>query len=148
MRRKGSSRLAFFSSHFGICEQWELVEQETTEPWSQQRMSFRSRLLPQVDLQDGFGTCAWHSSYIQLSMLDTVYLVSLMLGCVLVQYILTADVQRIGSQAIPQNVFCAVTAAEGDLSEPAELQRVSDLLITEWSQFVAREKKVSLQSPI
>jgi hypothetical protein len=63
---------------------------------------------------------------------------------VLVQFILTADVQRIGVQAVNILVPRTMPAADGDLSEPAELQKISNLLVTEWSQFVAREKKVSI----
>lgn len=59
------------------------------------------------------------------------------------QFILTADVQRIGVQAVNTLVPRTMPAADGDLSEPAELQKISNLLVTEWSQFVAREKKVS-----
>lgn len=50
VRRKGSSRLAFFSANFGIWEQWELVEGDISQPWNRQRMGFRSRNLPQVCL--------------------------------------------------------------------------------------------------
>lgn len=59
-----------------------------------------------------------------------------------VQFVLTADVQRIGRLATPSIVPHQLAAGEGDLSEHAELQKISNLLITEWSQFVAREKKV------
>lgn len=48
VRRKGSSRMVFFSGNFGIWEQWELVGGKISEPWSCQRLSFRSRNLPQV----------------------------------------------------------------------------------------------------
>lgn len=58
------------------------------------------------------------------------------------QFILTAEVQRIGRLATTSIVPHAMAAEEGDLSEHAELQKISNLLITEWSQFVAREKKV------
>ena len=59
-----------------------------------------------------------------------------------VQFVLTAEVQRIGRLATTSIVPHAMTAGDGDLSEHAELQKISTLLITEWSQFVAREKKV------
>ncbi|BDA40636.1 hypothetical protein COCOBI_01-2890 [Coccomyxa sp. Obi] len=104
VRRKGSSRLAFFSTNFGIWEQWELMEGDILQPWNRQRMGFRSRNLP--------------------------------------QFILTVEVQRIGRLATTSIVPHPMAAGEGDLSEHAELQKISNLLITEWSQFVAREKKV------
>lgn len=47
-RRKGSSRLAFFSSNFGIWEQWKVVDGDISQPWSRQSLSFTSRNLPQV----------------------------------------------------------------------------------------------------
>ncbi|CAL8467052.1 g6588 [Coccomyxa elongata] len=107
VRRKGTSRLVFFSANFGIWEQWELVEGNISQPWNRQRMGFRSRNLP--------------------------------------QFVLTVDVQRIGRLATTSIVPHQMAAGEGDLSEHAELQKISNLLITEWSQFVAREKKVRIR---
>ena len=48
-RRRGSSRLAFFSTNFGIWEQWELVAGHLDQqPWSCMLLGFRSRRLPQA----------------------------------------------------------------------------------------------------
>lgn len=63
--------------------------------------------------------------------------------CASVQFILTADVQRIGVQTMSAVMAPTMPSAERDLSEPAELQKINNLMITEWEQFVAREKKVS-----
>lgn len=48
-RRRGCSRLAFFSAGFGVWEQWELVAGDpAAEPWACLPLGFRSRCLPQV----------------------------------------------------------------------------------------------------
>ena len=48
-RRRGCSRLAFFSAGFGVWEQWELVAGDpTAHPWACLPLGFRSRRLPQV----------------------------------------------------------------------------------------------------
>lgn len=62
---------------------------------------------------------------------------------VLVQFILSSDVQRVGIRNTSTLVPRTLPAAEGDLSEPAEPQKISDLLITKWRQSMVREKKVS-----
>ena len=47
-RRRGGRRLAFFSPHFGVCEQWELVGGAPGVPWQAARLGFRNRRFPQV----------------------------------------------------------------------------------------------------
>lgn len=142
VRRKGTSRLVFFSANFGIWEQWELVEGNVSQPWSRQRMGFRSRNLPQVCIFSVM--CAslaltFASEVPKLAHSISTKDVPLHTS---VQFVLTVDVQRIGRLATTSIVPHQMAAGEGDLSEHAELQKINNLLITEWSQFVAREKKV------
>ena len=44
----GGRRMAFFSHHLGVCEQWELVSGAPATPWETARLTFRSRRFPQI----------------------------------------------------------------------------------------------------
>ncbi len=63
------------------------------------------------------------------------------------QFVLSVDVQRVEPAAgtgrqHPPPQLPAPDAAQGDLSEPEQLQRISALVISEWNHFVSREKRV------
>jgi hypothetical protein len=49
-KRKGSSRFAFFSPHFGVAEQWTLSPEPTTDEWSRQAVVLRNRRLESIEL--------------------------------------------------------------------------------------------------
>ena len=65
-----------------------------------------------------------------------------------VQFVLSVDVHRVAASEAPGRALvelprrAGALAGEEDLSEPAQLEKISSLVISEWNQFVSREKRV------
>ena len=69
------------------------------------------------------------------------------------QFVLSVDVHRAAASQAPSRLLvelprkAGAVVGEEDLSEPAQLEKISSLVISEWNQFVSREKRVGHSQP-
>ena len=128
----------------GVWEQWELVNGQPVSAWNTMQLSFRSRQLPQVCRIACYKTVLGLTPAACLAILTQH-------ADLLLQVIVTMDVQRIGSFAVADNAFLTPRSIDASASasttrlptEEAEINAISQWAIQEHVNFIQKEKQVT-----